>query len=147
MQVRPQEGIDHFNQSGGLHNCIQLFKPPPLKGFKWISKEAFRKVPPLLALSAVGVFVLAMGWVGKMSMRPRQPQRIEPRLRNERKKVGMNRFHLTKRGEDIVTMGPARLEKLRKFLIFNVWNQAQDHTQIGTDLFNRPKPTRGRAKV
>jgi len=146
MKRRSEPCLDHCNQRCGLHHRIELLEYPHVHRIKLAIKQTCRKGQPRGTLASVIRLVLAMRWRGAVIMVPRQHACSDALLRHAIKKCGMHQRNLTKRDEDILHMGTDGLEQLGKFLLLNVFHEAQEQGQICPYTFHGMKPTQVRAQ-
>ena len=89
VQRRPQKGMHHFNERGGCHNRIELFKYQRFVGYTRVVQKPFSQVQPWLTLFLVGLFFLAMRLLGKVVVVPSQHQGIHNLIGHQLKKFTM----------------------------------------------------------
>src|SRR5713101_317913 len=130
VEIRSDECIDHFHQRRGLNNGIEFLKHQRFKRFKLMIKEAFGKIQPLLSLVLMVALLLAIRLIREMIVVPSQNQCIDDLPGHELKKVGMNRFGLLKRREDIIKMRADRLKQFRQLWIIDLFDQAEKEGQL-----------------
>src|SRR5258708_33967472 len=88
-----------------------------------------------------------MRLVAQMVMMPRQYESINNGLGHEVKQLGMNRFDLLKRDQEIIKMRPNRFENVRQLGILNLFDQAEDSHQLWAHPCNGTKATEVRTEV
>src|SRR2546425_13269607 len=101
-----------------------------LEQIKLIIQKPLGKIEPLLTLALMIMRFPTMRLVAQMVMMPSQYESINNGLGHEVKQLGMNRFDLLKRDQEIIKMRPNRFENVRQLGILNLFDQAEDSHQL-----------------